>query len=166
MLECYPWSQCPTMSVIIVRAFMRISLEIRTLCTEDQKFDASEFHSALLPFPIPSWLAKNWSLPVFIILKRDITENSQRKWEGYFSVYQSAFKIMWAKEYYDLGIWYVCKTAAMHMWECCEARALLQDYTHNQGNTPGSFPSSPHSKARAPFLAMTFTCVKCCFNFK
>lgn len=91
------------------QAFIRISLEIRTPCSEDWKFDAPEFHSALLsPFPIHSWLT-NWSLSVFVILKRDIIVISQRHEEAYFSVYQSAFKMIWAKEYYDLGNWYGCK---------------------------------------------------------
>lgn len=34
----------------MAQALIRISLEIRTLCTEDWKFDAHEFHSSLLHF--------------------------------------------------------------------------------------------------------------------
>lgn len=86
----------------MVQAFIKISLEIRTLCTEGWEFDALEFHSAHLPFPICSWLG-NLSLSVFLILRKDIIVISQRCLEGYPSVYQSAFKVIWIKGYYDLG---------------------------------------------------------------
>lgn len=55
----------------MVQACIRISLEIRTLCTEAWKFDALEFHSAHLPLPIRAWVA-NLSLSAFLILKMDI----------------------------------------------------------------------------------------------
>lgn len=86
----------------MVQAFIRISLEIRTLCTEAWKFDALEFHSAHLPLPIRAWLA-NLSLSAFLILKTDIIVISQRCLEGYPSVYQSPFKVIWVKGYCDLG---------------------------------------------------------------
>lgn len=61
----------------MVQALTRISLEIRTLCTEDWKFDAPKFHSAPLPLAVRAWLA-NISLSVFVILKMDIIVISQR----------------------------------------------------------------------------------------
>lgn len=134
------------------QALIRISLEIRTPCTEDWKFDTPEFHSALLSlFPIRSWLA-NWSLSVFIIMKRDIIVIFQRHEEAYFSVYQSAFKMIWAMEYYDLGNWYVCKK-----WLLCTAvkpgQVSCRDSTHTIREVH-PVDSLPHSKDRASFLGL------------
>ena len=59
----------------MAQAFIRISLEIRRLCTEDWKYDAPEFCSALLHFSLV--LGLQIYLSVFIILNMHIIVISQ-----------------------------------------------------------------------------------------
>lgn len=109
VLKLYPWSQCSTISelVVMVQAYIRISLEIRTLCTEAWKFDALEFHSVHLPLPIRAWVA-NLSLSTFLILKMDIKWFPRGVWRAILVFINQLFKAIWVKGYYDLGNWGVC----------------------------------------------------------
>lgn len=134
----------------MAQAFIRISLEIRRLCTEDWKYDAPEFCSALLHFSLvldlqiylclylSSWICTSQWFPrdvrrAMSVFIHQLLRQSGQRYIMILGIDKSAN-------------WFLCTSK-----NGCESLAefFRGCYTHNQWNTSSRFPVS---KDRASFL--------------